>query len=134
MNDFKMLSSCSPYGLLACKIVEQAVLDWRKLINGKSAGHMSSMEEIRNFLKSAWCEELLAPTGVDGAWVLGKLEAEASVERGTRMLTLDGRTENVNTWCRLLAIPGWRVYKMYDIHGRAFTENAMTALKRERGL
>lgn len=80
MNDFQMTSACSPFGLLACKIVQQAIVDYRALLRRQTAGAKSSMEEIRRFLKSQWCDDLLSFTEVNGEWVLHMLEHEAAAK------------------------------------------------------
>lgn len=142
MNDFKMTSACDPHGLLACKIVQQAVIDWRKLNRGEDAGVKTSKEEIRRFLLSVWCEELLAGTGIDGEWVLNKLEEELEQEgepecgkkSAKKLLTIDGRTATVHAWCKELRLDNGMVYKWYNRQGRRYTERRMAEIKRERGL
>lgn len=74
MNDFEMSSACSPFGLLACKIVQQAILDYRVLLRGGRIRGYANIGEIRRFLQGSWCEELLSFTDVDGRWVLEQLE------------------------------------------------------------
>lgn len=134
MNDFKMLSACNPYGLLACKIVERAILDWRLLLGGVSAG-MSNMDEIRCFLQSGWCEDLLSFAEVDGAWVLNMLERESeSLAKKKRMVTVDGRTDTIYAWCAELGVSCGRMYRMYDNQGRAFAEQYLAGIKRVRDL
>lgn len=140
MNDFKTTSACNPYGLLACKIVEQAILDYRALVRGHNAGVQTNFEEISRFLRSAWCDNLLSFTNVSGEWVLDMLEREGvpekAVYRHTRMLTVDGQTKPLHTWCRELGMPGssTRIYKLYEKHGRRYVEEQLTAIKRGRGL
>lgn len=138
MNDFEMTSACNPYGLLACKIVEQAILDYRALMRGCGRGN-ANFAEIRRFLLSQWGDDLLSFTDVDGAWVLRMLDREAppekKVERQARMLTIDGQTKALHTWCRELGVPSstW-LYKMHRERGREFVVEHLTAIKRERGL
>ncbi len=135
MNDFKMLEACSPYGLLACKIVEQAVLDYRALLRGKSVGYQISLDEIRRFLQGPWCEGLLSFTEVDGDWVLERLCAEEEkLASRKRLLTIDGRTANLNVWCNELGLSNSRVYKMYKMQGRRYVEERLAAIKKEKGL
>lgn len=135
MNDFQMMSACGPFGLLACKIVEQAILDWRALIRGKNAGAMSNLEEIKRFLRGTWCEELLSFTDLDGEWVLAQLEKEANKVCETRkMITIDGCTRNLATWCRELGISDTSAYKAYRRFGRAYVEVRLAGIKREKGL
>lgn len=135
MNDFKTTSACSPYGLLACKIVEQAILDWRALIRGKSAGAMSNLDEIKMFLRGTWCEDLLSFTDLDGEWVLAQLEKEENKVCETRkMITIDGRTRNLATWCKELGISDTPFYKAYRRFGRAYVEVRLAAINREKGL
>lgn len=130
-----MNAACDPHRLLACKIVEQAVLDWRALIRGKNAGAMSSIDEIKCFLQGTWCEQLLSFTDLDGEWVLCRLEAEADRSHKSRkMLTIDGRTENIFTWSKELGVDNRQVYKMYKRQGRAYVESRLAAIKRERDL
>lgn len=137
MNDFQMSSACSPYGLLACKIVQQAIVDYRAPL--RRGGAKSSMEEIRRFLKSQWCDDLLSFTEVDGGWVLHMLEREAETKRETgrepRMVTIDGQTKGLHTWCRELGIASstW-MYEKYRECGREFVEERLTAIKRRRAL
>ena len=134
MNDTTMLRACDPFGALACKIVERAILDWRLLLGGMSAG-ASTMDEIRSFLQSDWCGGLLSFTEVDGAWVLNMLERESeSIAKKKRMVTVDGRTDTIYAWCTELGVPCWRMYKMYDNQGRAFAEQYLAGIKRVRGL
>ena len=80
MNDFQMTSACSPFGLLACKIVQQAIVDYRVLVRKKTAGAKAGVEEIRRFLRSQWCDALLSYTEVNGEWVLHMLEHEAAAK------------------------------------------------------
>lgn len=135
MNNFKMTEACSPFGLLACKIVEQAVLDYRALLCGKSVGYQTSIDEIRHFLQGPWCEELLSFTDVDGDWVLERLDKEAErLGRTRKILTIDGRTANVLTWCKELGLQNGDVYKMYRKQGRRYVEARLAAIKREKGL
>ena len=76
MNDFEMTSACNPYGLLACKIVQQAIVDYRALLRGSNRGEKVSFDEIRCFLLGQWCDDLLSFTDVTGEWVLSLLERE----------------------------------------------------------
>lgn len=135
MNNFKMVCACDPFGLLACKIVEQAIIDWRALIRGKSAGAMSNLDEIKMFLRGTWCEELLSFTDLDGDWVLAQLEKEEDLVCKTRkMITIDGRTKNLSAWCKELGISDTPFYKAYRRFGRAYVEIRLAGIKREKGL
>lgn len=129
MNDFQISSACNPYGLLACKIVEQAILDWRALIRGKTAGATSSLEEIKHFLLGQWCEDLLSFTDVDGEWVLERLlKEEDRVCQTRKMATVAGRTENLHVWCNELGLSKTAVYKAYLEQGREYVERRLTSI------
>lgn len=135
MNNFKTTEACSPFGLLAFKIVEQAIMDYRALLRGKTVGYQTSIDEIRHFLKGPWCEELLSFTEVDGDWVLERLDKEeAQIASRKRLLTIDGRTENLNVWCNELGVSSSRAYKIYKAQGRRYMEARMASIKKEKGL
>lgn len=63
-------------------IIGQAIDDWRMLIDkgitGKNGGLGRDINyiEIRRFFKSAWCDMLLDPTGIEGKEILEMLERE----------------------------------------------------------
>lgn len=147
MNDSAMVAACTPYGLLACKIVEQAVLDWRAMINGRSENANCNYTELRQFLKSAWCAELLSVADLDSDWVLHHLEVEMERERNCardpkakkqqpirKPITIDGRTASAHTWSRELGVDLTSIYTRYRRDGRTFVEHWLTEIKRERGL
>lgn len=138
MNDFEMTSACNPFGLLACKIVQQAIMDYRALLRGQNFGEKTNLAEIRRFLRSQWCDDLLSFTEVDGAWVLSMLEREGKptkeVERHSRMLTIDGQTKALHTWCRELGMDSKKIYRMYARQGERYTARHLAALRKERGL
>ena len=134
MNDFKKLQACSPFGLLACKIVEQAVLDYRALMRGYFV-EKCSLEEIRRLLEGPWCEELLSFTDVDGGWVMAQIDRETEeIMPRSKPLTIDGRTENVYTWCKELGVDPSTVYRMYRSFGRVEAERHLAAIKKEKGI
>lgn len=142
MNNAKMQAECNPYRLLACKIVEQAVFDWRALMRGQSAGEKSSLDEIERFLLGPWCEELLGFTDdVSGVWVLQQLEREtgrtkkpAARKTVKRPLTICGRTAPLKTWCNELGISATTGYRLYATHGREYVEARFAAIKEVHGL
>ena len=144
MNEIQMLEVLDPYSLFAYKIVERAVYDWRLLMQGSSVGGKVSMEEIRQFLKSQWCAELLDGTCVTGEWVLKMLEDELkrlspTMESSDRkcqkkkVVTIDGVTVSISKACRDLGIRNQAIYKMYERHGRKYCEKYLTGVKRRRG-
>lgn len=134
MNDFEIASACDPFGLLACKIVEQAIHDYRALLRGSGRGN-ANLEEIRRFLRGPWCDVLLSCTDVNGEWVLKRLDKEAEkIEPRRRMLTVDGRTATVKTWCRELGVSDTNVYRWYHKGGRKFVEDVLSTIKKEKGL
>ena len=140
MNDFEMTSACNPYGLLACKIVQQAIADYRSLLRGeKGVGVQTGLDEIRRFLLGPWCDTLWSFTDVNGEWVLRMLEREAvpkkDIGRSQRPVTIDGQTKGLHTWCKELGIKSnTRMYEKYRECGREFVEERLAAIKRERGL
>lgn len=134
MNSFNMESACDPWGLLAAKIVQQAVMDWRMITMGKNPGDRGTVEEIREFLEGRWCEDLLSITGLDGEWVLGMMETELKKRGMHRLVTVDGQEASICAWCRKLGIDNGPVYKWYQRGGRAYAEKRLEQIKRERGL
>ena len=141
MNDATMMAACNPYGLLACKIVEQAILDYRALVRGRSGGGQISKEEIRHFLKSQWCDDLLGFTEVNGNWVLWMLEHEkpmkkeqAALKNVKRPVTIGDRTAPIWTWCNELGIDKTKGYRRYKKYGREYVESWFAAVKTARGL
>ena len=72
----------NPTGMLAAEIVAKAVEDWRMLIQQKAwlpsvpISQQCNFDEIRNFLRSQWCELLLLPCEMDQQKILEILEAE----------------------------------------------------------
>lgn len=146
MNEIQMLEVLDPYSLFAYKIVERAVYDWRLLMQGSSVGGKVSMEEIRQFLKSQWCAELLDGTCVTGEWVLKMLEDELKrlgpadtmmpTERkmqNKKAVTVDGVTASIYSWCKKLKMDDQAVYRMYRDKGREYCEKYLTGVKRRRG-
>ena len=141
MNDFEMVSKCDPFGLLACKIVEQAILDYRALVRGRSVESKISKEEILRFLKSQWCDELLSFTEVNGHWVLWMLEHEkpmkkerAALKNAKHPVTIGDRTAPLWTWCNELGLCQTTGYRKYKKHGREYVESWFAAVKTARGL
>lgn len=136
MNDFEMTSSCTPFGLLACQIVKQAIADYRALLRGeKSVGAQTSLDEIRRFLLGPWCDTLLGFTDVTGEWVLEMLEKEAeNIGQRTRYITIDGRTARLCTWCTEFGLNPGYYYTVYRTHGRRRVEELLAKVKRERSL
>lgn len=148
MNELEMIRECDPHTLLAYKIIERAILDWRLIIQGGKSAAKVSTSEIRGFLKSQWCEELLSGTCFNGEWVLQKMEEEleqssvqpAKEEPKTRKkpmrkpITIDGRTASAHTWSRELGVGLTAVYRWYNQNGREYVEQQLTAIKREHGL
>lgn len=147
MNDFEITSALDPWSLFAYKIIERAVYDWRLLLQGVHPDTRVSMEEIRRFLKSGWCDELLEGFCVNGEWVLKQLEQERdSKEFGEekmlkernmsnrKSVTIDGKTASVYGWCKMLGIDNCAVYKIYNEQGRKACEQHLTGVKRRRGL
>ena len=146
MTEIEMIRDVDPHTLLAYKIVERAILDWRLITYGYKSGEKVSEAEIKGFLKSQWCEALLGGTCVNGEWVLKKLEEEKAMARGEiprpekkkkppqKEITIDGRTENVYAWSRYLKVSTTTIYKWYNRKGRQFVEQWLTEVKRERGL
>lgn len=139
MNDAKMIAACDPHRLLACKIVERAVLDWRAAAHSKSDHARFRMDEIRTFFRGKWCAELLSFSDMDGEEILARLERETpklknKAARGDRVATIDGRTAPVGTWCRELGTHATGIYRQYKEHGREFVEKKLAAIKREKGL
>ena len=139
MNNVAMTAECSPYGLLACRIVEQAIFDYRALMRSRTAGAKSGIDEIRHFLRSQWCDYLLSYTDVNGEWVLAQLEKEPVAPkkkfvRGGHVATIDGRTATINTWCRELGVSTTYAYRIYNQQGRECAEALLAAVVRERGL
>ena len=70
-------------GYVAAAVINQAITDWRMLVNeGRTYkrrygfGFVVSLDELRRFFKSAWCEELLSRTTFDGSEILALLEKE----------------------------------------------------------
>lgn len=134
MNDFEIASACDPFGLLACKIVEQAIHDYRALLRGSGRSN-TNFAEIRRFLLSQWCDDLLSFTDVDGKWVLKCLDKEAETLGPRKVaLTIDGRTENAKTWCKELGVSPNNVYRWYHEKGRKFVEDVLSTIKKEKGL
>ena len=133
MNDFDMCCDCSPYGLLACKIVQQAIVDYRALLRGENRGEKVSFDEIRRFLKGQWCDDLLSFTEVTGEWVLNLLEKE-TVDQRKRFVTVDGRTATIGTWCKELGLNPGGYYTLYHKYGRRYVEKSLSAKKRAKGL
>lgn len=145
MNDFEMASTLDPHALLAVKIVERAVFDWRLLMQGSDISKVG-FDEIRSFLKGRWCAKLLSSTDVTGEWVLQKLEQELAregccVEKlvpeerkmgNKKDITIDGRTATVYRWCKELRIDTKLVYKWYNQNGRSYTEQRLAEIKRWR--
>ncbi len=137
MNDFDMCCACSPYGLLACKIVQQAIIDYRALLRGENRGEKVSFDEIRRFLLGQWCDDLLSFTEVNGVWVLNLLEKEAeNVEKREQFLsiTIDGRTATISEWCKEIGLSYSWHYKLYQKYGRQYVERRIADIKREKGL
>ncbi len=139
MNNTTMTGSCNPYGLLACKIVERAVLDWRAAARYKSDSARFRMDEIRTFFRGKWCAELLSFSDMDGEEILARLERETvklknKAARGERAVTIDGRTAPIGTWCRELGVCATHIYKLYKEHGCECAEKKLAAIKREKGL
>jgi hypothetical protein len=141
VNDFELTSACTPFGLLACKIVEQAILDYRALTSGRSLNSQTSIEEILHFLKSQWCDDLLGFTELNGNWVLWMLEHEkpmkkeqAGLKYAKRPVTIGDRTAPLGTWCNELGISQTTGYRMYKKYGREYVESWFAAIKTARGL
>ena len=145
MTEIQMIRECEPHTLLAYKVVERAILDWRLIIQGGKSATKVSESEIRGFLKSSWCDELLSGTCVNGEWVLKQLEEEMAEARGEikkpekkkrpRMdITIDGKTGTIYEWAPALGVSKTAIYKWYNRKGRTFVENWLTEVKRERGL
>lgn len=67
------------YKELACAIIEQAVLDWRAMIE-KEKCHKASLlynyNELRRFFNSDWCELLMVYMPIPPADILKHLEEE----------------------------------------------------------
>ena len=145
MNDFEMNSILDPHALLAVKIVERAVFDWRLLMKGSKIAKVG-FDEIRGFLTGAWCAKLLSSTDVTGEWVLQKLEQEfiregCCVEKlvpeerkmgNKKAITIDGRTASVYRWCQELRIDTKSAYRWYKNRGRSYTEQRLAEIKRWR--
>lgn len=144
MNEIQMLEALDPYSLFAYKIVERAVYDWRLLMQG---GHIPTvdMDEIRGFLTGPWCAELLDGTAVSGEWVLKMLEDELKrlgpadtmmpAERkmqNKKVVTVDGVTASIYSWCKKLKMDDQAVYRMYRDKGREYCEKYLTGVKRRR--
>ena len=148
MNDFEITAALDPWSLFAYKIIERAVYDWRLLLQGVHPDPRVSMEEIRRFLESGWCDELLEGFCVNGKWVLKQLEQERnSKEFGEekmfanernmsngKSVTIDGKTASVYGWCKQLGITHGDVYKLYNARGRQACEKYLSDVKRRRGL
>lgn len=145
MNELEMVREVDPHTLLAYKIVERAVLDWRLIIQGGKSAEKVSEAEIRGFLKSSWCEELLSGTCFNGEWVLQRLEEEMAEARGEiqkpkamkkprKSITIDGRTASAYEWGHELGVCITTIYKWYNRNGRKFVERWLAEVKKERGL
>ena len=147
MTEIELIRECDPHMLLAYKIVERAILDWRLLIQGRSAAKVS-VDEIRGFFQSDWCAELLSSTCFSGERVLSVLEKELArspvkakkdepkqrKKLARKPITIDGRTASAHTWSRELGVGLTAVYRWYDQNGREYVEQRLTAIKRGRGL
>ena len=145
MTEIELIRECDPHMLLAYKVVERAVLDWRLIIQGGKSAAKVSEAEIRGFLKSSWCDELLSGTCFNGEWVLKQLEEELSEARGEiekpekkkkpmMAITIDGKTASATKWGPELGVSITTIYKWYHAKGRKFVERWLTEVKRERGL
>lgn len=138
MNDFEMASACTPYGLLACKIVERAVLDWRSSHHGESDTARFRLDELRTFFRGRWCSQLLTVADMDGNEILARLEREQPKRKAGRrnacLVTVDGETTTIGVWCRRLNMEGSYLYNKYRQRGRAYVEEWLTEFKKGRGL
>lgn len=148
MNDFEITSALDPWSLFAYKIIERAVYDWRLLMHGCPPDTKVSMDEIRHFLKSRWCADLLDGFCVSGEWVLQKLEEELAGQdfrkekslvnerkmANKKVVTVDGKTASIYNWCKVLGLTNGTVYKMYNDRGRKVCEQYLADVKKRRGL
>ena len=67
------------YTDLACAIIEQAVTDWRSMIEREKQDRVSLLynyAELRRFFKSAWCELLTESMPIPPSEILEHLEKE----------------------------------------------------------
>ena len=67
------------YRELACAVIEQAVTDWRSMIEKEKQDRVSLLynyNELRRFFKSSWCELLMVHMPIPPADILKQLEEE----------------------------------------------------------
>lgn len=132
MMDIVLLGdSQNPWSLLAYKIVERAIYDWRGLCRGDAESAKKNYSEIRSFLTGVWCEDLLSFTDITGEWVLMRLENERKKER-RHLITVCGVTKPIHTICKELGVCTNTAYYWYKTKGQEYTEQKLTDIKRRR--
>lgn len=131
MDDVMTVTGFDPYRLLAYKIVERAIYDWRGIVRGEKESARKNRIEIEQFLLGRWCSVLLSFTdAVDGYWVWDNLLHEQHKKRETRTATVNGRTMSLYAWGKKLGLNLGALNGYYKAHGKEETEEKIAEMVR----
>lgn len=131
MDDVMTVTGFDPYRLLAYKIVERAIYDWRGIVRGETESARKNRVEIEQFLLGRWCSVLLSFTdAVDGYWVWDNLLHEQHKKREIRTATVGGRTMSLYAWGKKLGLNTGALNGYYKAHGKAETEEKIAEMMR----
>lgn len=80
-NNPAFVEAADPYTMLACGIIEQAVLDWKSLCDrnlGKRVRVPATVNfgELKTFFRSEWCDVLVQDSSYSPIRMLKRLESE----------------------------------------------------------
>ena len=107
MDDVMTVTGFDPYRLLAYKIVERAIYDWRGIVRGETESARKNRVEIEQFLLGRWCSVLLSFTDA-----------------------VDGRTMSLYAWGKKLELNTGALNGYYKAHGKEETEEKIAEMMR----